>query len=163
MQRRETYKTTKKLKKFNLNIERYSHSKTINYFGNDKDSTSFEKIKLQIKRKETKKKYKINNFTTNIGNKEEILKENNNCNKQNIHNDNNKKEQTIKNVEINFLLTYLCSCCIKCFKKKNDDIFFLLKANEMFAEKLDIYNLFHLIINTPKQINEIVLLELEDR
>ena len=59
-----------------------------------------------------------------------------------------------KNVEVNCLLTHICSCCLKCFKK-NDDISFLKKATEMFSERLDIYNLFHIIINISKKEKEI--------
>ena len=81
-------------------------------------------------------------------------------NNNNIMNGNNNFNQCVfynntnKNVKINFLLTHLFSCYIKCFKK-NENISFLEKANEMFAEKLDIYNLFHIIINIPKNENKI--------
>ena len=74
-----------------------------------------------------------------------------------LNNDSKKNSKKIKNCSLNHIIIYLFSCFFK--NKRNTNIQFLEKANNFFAEKMDIFNIFKIIkkYNTKKIKKEIII------
>ena len=122
-------------------------------------------INVDNNKSKNKKKYKklktitmkINPENTKDSSGIIYIIENNNKKIEKLNDDSKKKSKKKENCSLIYIIIYLFSCFFKI--KRNTNIQFLEKANNFFAEKMDIFNIFKIIkkVNTKKIKKEIII------